>query len=135
MNTNTPIDSIATENCVFCKIIAGTIPSTKVFEDADFIAILSIDPRSPGHTLVIPKVHYRWVWDVPSPQSEAYFALARRIALAQRTAFGVDMICSHIEGEEVPHAHIWVYPDPKLTKGEKKDFEGNAKLIKDALTN
>ncbi|MDB5259150.1 MAG: histidine triad protein Hit-like protein involved in cell-cycle regulation [Candidatus Taylorbacteria bacterium] len=118
------------ETCIFCKIIAREIPSTVVYEDDRFIAFLSIAPRSPGHTLVVPKEHHRWVWDVP--QFDECFALARRIALAQRKAFGQDLICSHVEGEEVPHAHIWVYPDV-TTAGDKKDFVGNAKRIIEKL--
>jgi len=117
-------------NCVFCKIIAGEIPCHKVYEDKNFLAFLSIDPRSPGHTLVIPKKHFRWVWDVPN--AGEYFEVARKIALAQKKAFNTDLILSKIYGEEVPHAHIWIYPDEKL-KGDKKDFSGHAEKIRTAL--
>ncbi|HEY9480870.1 MAG TPA: HIT domain-containing protein [Candidatus Paceibacterota bacterium] len=118
------------KDCVFCKIIRGELPSHKVYEDSDFIGILTIDPRSPGHTLVIPKMHYRWVWDVPN--AGAYFEAARKVALAQRKAFGTDMILSKVYGEEVPHAHIWVYPHEE-TSGDKKDFAGNAEKIRIAM--
>ncbi|HEU5114166.1 MAG TPA: HIT domain-containing protein [Candidatus Paceibacterota bacterium] len=115
------------ENCIFCKIVAGEIPGHKVYEDADFVAFLDIHPRSPGHTLVIPKKHYRWVWDVPNVG--AYFEAARKVALAQRKAFGTDMVLSKVFGEEVPHAHIWIYPDETI-QGDKKDFAGNAEKIR-----
>ncbi len=121
----------AAENCIFCKIVAGTIPSHKVYEDADFLAFLDINPRSPGHTLVIPKSHYRWVWDVPN--TGAYFEMAKKIALAQQKAFSTDMILCRVTGEEVPHAHIWILPDTEKTIGDKKDFAGNAEKIKSAL--
>ncbi|MDO8579444.1 MAG: HIT domain-containing protein [bacterium] len=114
-------------DCIFCKIIRGQIPSHKVYEDGDFLAFLSIDPESPGHTLVIPKKHYRWVWDVPNIGE--YFETARKIALAQKKAFSTDFVFSKIIGEEVPHAHIWVYPDNNV-KGDKKDFAGNAEKIR-----
>ena len=65
------------ENCVFCKIVQGKIPSHKVYEDDNFLAFLDIDPRAPGHVQVIPKKHYRWVWDVPSVG--AYFEIVRVI--------------------------------------------------------
>ncbi|MEY2664665.1 MAG: hypothetical protein RIT04_473 [Candidatus Parcubacteria bacterium] len=120
------------QNCVFCKIIAKQIPSTTVFEDEHFLAFLSIDPRSPGHTLIIPKEHYRWVWDVPAPLYTDYFSLAKKIAEAQKKAFSQELVCAHVEGEEVPHAHIWIYPD-RTTPGDKKDFEGNAMKIREAL--
>lgn len=118
-------------NCIFCKIIRREIPSNIVYEDERFLAFLSIDPRSPGHTLIVPKEHHRWVWDVPNISE--YFALAQKIAFAQRKAFDEEAICSHIEGEEVEHAHIWIYPQPHTVKGDKKDFEGNAKKIVRAL--
>ncbi len=117
-------------SCIFCKIVKGEIPAVKVYEDDDFLAFLDIHPQSPGHTQVIPKKHYRWVWDVANVG--AYFEVARRIALAQQKAFDTDFILSKIVGDEVPHAHIWVFPNDKV-KGDKTDFEGNAEKIKKAL--
>ena len=119
------------ENCIFCKIVAGEIPSTKVYEDSEFLAFLDIRPRAPGHTLVIPKEHYRWVWEVPN--IGRYFEVARDIARAIQKAFGTDMVHSKVEGEEVHHAHIWLYPDPKQTTGDKQDLSGNAEKIRAAL--
>lgn len=118
-------------NCVFCKIVAGEIPAEKVYEDANFLAFLDIRPLSPGHVLVIPKEHYRWAWDVPNVGE--YFEVARKIAIAQKKAFNIDMVKCQIIGEEVPHAHIWVIPDPKATKGDKNDFKGNKEKIKRVL--
>lgn len=118
-------------SCIFCKILKKEIPANFVYEDADFVAFLSIDPLSPGHTLVVPKEHHRWVWDVPNLAE--YFAVAKKIALAERKAFGQEAILGHIEGHDVPHAHIWVYPDVERTTGNKKDFEGNARKIVGAL--
>lgn len=97
-----------------------------VYEDDNFLAFLSNQPLSVGHTLIIPKNHYRWVWDVPN--CGAYFEVAKKIARAQRKAFGQEMILSKIVGEDVPHAHIWIYPD-KAAKGDRGDFEGNKKKI------
>ena len=118
-------------DCIFCKIVKKEIPAQVVYDDGKFMAFLSIDPLSPGHTLIIPKKHYRWVWDVP--EVGEYFEVARKIALAQQKAFGNEMILSKIFGEEVHHAHIWIYPRPETTDGDKKDFEGNKKKIIDNL--
>ncbi len=118
------------KDCIFCKIAAGEVPCHKVYEDADFLAFLDINPLSPGHSLVIPKKHYRWVWDAPN--AGAYFEAAKKVALAQKKAFGTDFVLAKIIGEEVPHAHIWVYPD-KNVAGDKKDFAGNAEKIKKSL--
>ena len=118
--------------CVFCKIVAGDIPSYKVYEDDAFLAFLDIHPQSPGHVQVIPKQHYRWVWDVP--QAGRYFEIARKIAKAMQNTFGpIDEVHSRIMGDEVHHAHIWIYPSPAKAHGDKMDFEGNAEKIRKAL--
>ncbi len=114
-------------DCVFCKIIARKIPSHIVYEDNDFIAFLDIRPLSPGHTLVIPKQHIRWVWDTPNIGK--YFEVVQKIALAQQKAFGVEAIHSKIVGEEVPHAHVWIYPNPHASQTGAQSFEENAQKI------
>lgn len=117
-------------DCPFCRIARGEIPSTKVYEDDEHIAFLDIRPQSPGHTLVIPRRHVRWVWDVPD--AGAYFEVVRTIARAMQKAF-CEEVHSRIMGEEVPHAHIWLYPAPGRAVGDPRDFERNAKAIRDAL--
>ncbi|OGG48392.1 hypothetical protein A3G63_02550 [Candidatus Kaiserbacteria bacterium RIFCSPLOWO2_12_FULL_52_8] len=121
-------------DCIFCKIVAGEIPADKVYEDEDFLAFLDIHPASCGHTLIIPKKHYRWVWDLPadrqaSPNIGAYFEVAQKIARALQKAFDQEAIWSGIKGDEVPHAHVSILPHSK-TKGNKKDFAGNAAKIR-----
>ena len=122
---NIPMDS-----CIFCKIVAKEIPTHVVYEDDNFLAFLDIHPQSPGHTLVIPKKHYRWVWDVP--QLSDYFNVVSKIALAQRKAFSQEHILSKIVGEEIHHAHIWVFPSD-ATEGDKSDFEGNKEKLRKAI--
>lgn len=120
------------ENCIFCKIVKGEVPSYKVYENDNFLAFLDINPESPGHALVIPKEHHRWVWDVPEDRIGEYFEIVQKVAKAQQKAFNTDWIISKIVGEEVPHAHIWVFPNREV-QGDKKDFEGNLQNIKDSL--
>ena len=115
------------KDCIFCKIVMKEIPAHIVYEDAEFLGFLDIRPQSPGHTLIIPKQHYRWVWDVPD--AGAYFEAAKKVALAEMKAFGTDFVLSKIVGEEIPHAHIWVFPDSSV-KGDKNDFAGNAEKIR-----
>jgi histidine triad (HIT) family protein len=117
-------------SCIFCKIVSGEIPAEKVYEDKDFLVFMDIRALSPGHVLVIPKEHYRWVWDVPNIGK--YFEVVQKIALAQKKAFDVELIRSQVFGEEMPHAHIWVFPDTN-TKGDKKDIIGNAEKIRKIL--
>ena len=52
------------DNCIFCKIINSEIPCTKIYEDENYLAFLDVEPKSEGHTLLIPKKHYRWIYDV-----------------------------------------------------------------------
>jgi len=123
-------------NCIFCKIVKGEIPSHKVYEDKNYLAFLDINPQSPGHTQLITKEHYRWVWDIPNVGE--YFEVAKKIAKAQQKAFGTDFILSKIVGDEVEHAHIWIFPGikdgnlPSQSFGgvSARDFAGNAEKIR-----
>ena len=129
--------------CIFCQIVSKEIFSHIIYEDNDFLAFIDIHPISPGHTLVIPKRHYRWVWDVPN--TNEYFEITKKIALAQRRAFETDAISIKIVGEEITNAHIWVFPNPYFLQQKKEDvikrsfkeeindFEGNKKKIIDNL--
>jgi len=101
-----------------------------VYEDENFLAFLDIHPQSPGHVQVIPKKHYRWVWDVPDVGR--YFEAVKNIALAQQKAFDTEFILSKVIGDEVEHAHIWVFPNDKV-KGDRMDFEGNQKKITEKI--
>lgn len=121
-------------DCVFCKIVAGKIPAHKVYEDENFVAFLDIHPQAPGHVQIIPKVHYRWVWDVPENLAGEYFKVARKIAKAEQIAFGAEAVWSRIMGDEIPHAHIWIFPNPNLATGDKNAFEENVVKIRTALT-
>lgn len=121
------------ENCIFCKIVNKEIPAHIVYEDDDFIAFLDINPQSPGHCQVIPKKHYRWVWDVSNIGK--YFEIVQKIAKAEQKAFGTEWILSKIVGDEVGHAHIWIFPakagpSQSTTHDDPKDFEGNANKIR-----
>ncbi len=127
------------QNCIFCKIVAKEIPAPIIFENDDFLCFLDINPLSAGHTLVVPKSHHRWVWDLPSETNASgnigdCFRIAQKIALAQGKAFGTNFIISKVIGEEVAHAHVHMYPSPDTKiKADKKDFAGNAEKIKIAL--
>ncbi len=118
-------------DCIFCKIVDKQIPAEVIFENEDFLSFLDINPRSPGHCLVIPKIHHRWVWDVE--KAGQYFEIVKKIALAQKKALNTEIIYSLIHGIDIKHAHIWIYPDPKSVVGDKKDFKGNAQKIREAL--
>ncbi len=94
--------------CIFCKIIKGEIPSFKIYEDDVVMAFLDIRPLNPGHTLVIPKKHYRWVWDIENIGE--FYERVRKIALAIKKAYKINYVVSLVFGDEVEHAHVWLIP-------------------------
>jgi histidine triad (HIT) family protein len=131
------------EDCIFCKISKKEIPCFEVFEDEKFLAFLDINPRNPGHTLVITKEHFRWVWDVP--YLGEYFEIVGKIAKAIQKAMKTEFVVSFIIGEEVPHAHIHLVPrfpadghgsliNLSLVRNiEKEEMIKIAKKIRDSL--
>ena len=96
------------KNCIFCKIIKGEVPYDKVYEDKDFLAFLDISPLNPGHTLVVPKKHYRWVVEVL--KFGEYWEAAGKIAKAVQKILKTDSINFIVLGYEVSHAHIHIIP-------------------------
>ena len=97
------------DDCVFCKIVRGEIPCHKVYEDENFLAFLDIKPFAMGHTLIIPKKHYRWVYDVPN--FGEYWQLAQKISLnIKKSSLNPGYISFLTMGNEVLHAHIHLIP-------------------------
>lgn len=94
--------------CIFCKIANSEINSYKVYDDKNFFAFLDINPLNKGHVLLIPKEHYRWVWDIP--EIGKYYETARKIVLAIKKAFNTEFVISLTIGEAVKHAHIHLIP-------------------------
>lgn len=97
-------------DCIFCKIIIGKIPAQKTYEDDAFIAFLDIHPKAPGHTLVIPKEHHEWVWDLPEGLYKKLFMVARALAQKLKEETAADYVQLSIVGKDVPHAHVHLIP-------------------------
>ena len=95
-------------NCIFCQIVKGKIPCYKIYEDGDYLAFLDIEPYVTGHTMVIPKKHYRWVWDVKD--FDKYMGRVRKIVKHFQEIEGKEMVYATIFGEEVAHAHVHIIP-------------------------
>ncbi len=100
---------------VFCKIIDGEIPSTKVYEDDDVLAILDISQVTKGHTLVMPKKHYDNFLSCSQETMHKVFDVAQRIGQAEMQvlgAKGVNILTNVGEsaGQSVPHFHVHVIP-------------------------
>jgi histidine triad (HIT) family protein len=99
------------EECIFCKIVAKQMPSFTVYEDEKFVAFLDVNPLNPGHTLVVPKQHKRWIFDVED--FGEYWEVARKVALAAikaLNAFTVNFFTMGFGEMAVEHAHIHVLP-------------------------
>jgi len=96
------------DDCVFCKIVKGEMSCHKIYEDDNFLAFLDIKPLNPGTSLLIPKTHYRWVYDVPN--FGQYWEIAKKIALKTISTVDADSISFLTLGYEVPHAHIRIIP-------------------------
>lgn len=97
------------DDCIFCKIVSGQIPCHKVYEDENFLAFLDIKPFAKGHTLLIPKKHYRWVYDVPN--FNEYWQVAQKIALdIKNSSLNPEYISFLTMGNEVLHGHIHIIP-------------------------
>lgn len=98
------------ENCIFCKIASGKIPSEKVYEDDDLFAFLDINPRAPGHTLLIPKAHYPWFQELPDDISDKLFRKAKVLAKELKEKHAADYIRLDIVGTDVAHVHVHLIP-------------------------
>ena len=102
-------------NCVFCKIVAGAIPSFKLYEDEATLAFMDINPVHDGHCLVIPKVHHPTVFETPTETVAAVARAATKVASAVEKAVrpdGLNLIQANGPGaaQSVPHFHIHILP-------------------------
>jgi histidine triad (HIT) family protein len=95
------------DNCIFCKIIKGEIPAYKIAENDKFLAFLDICQMVPGHTLIIPKKHYQFIWDVPN--IDEYSKFVQKVGEHYRD-LGYEYVDSITMGRGVPHSHIHLIP-------------------------
>lgn len=102
-------------SCLFCRIVAGEIPSTKIYEDATTYAFMDINPGTPGHALVIPRAHAADIHDVPPDVLGDMARTAQRVANAAKRHLGcggVNIVQSSgaVAFQSVFHIHIHVIP-------------------------
>jgi histidine triad (HIT) family protein len=95
---------------IFTKIIKGEIPCHKIYEDDKTFAFLDIHPKTPGHTLVVSKKQVEFVWDLEDEDYQALMSAVKKVALRIRGVLGSSYVGELVVGEDVPHAHIHVYP-------------------------
>ncbi len=102
-------------DCIFCKIVAGEIPSYKLYEDEKTLAFLDIHPVNPGHTLVVPKKHSYNILDIKAADWAAVAETTRMISRALHdglSADGINLQMNNREhaGQLVDHPHVHVIP-------------------------
>lgn len=96
---------------LFTKIIQGEIPCHKVYEDEYTFVFLDIHPIQPGQVLVVPKIEVNSVWDLDEPQYSRLMSTAQKAAKRLEEVFpGKDRIGMHVEGLDVAHAHLKLFP-------------------------
>lgn len=103
------------EECLFCKIINNEIPSHKIYEDDLVLAFLDINPMSKGHTLVIPKKHFKDIFEIEEQYLERIMSVTKKIAAKMKESLGVDGInlyhASGVHAEQsVFHFHLHIVP-------------------------
>ncbi len=102
-------------DCIFCKIAAGEIPSATLYEDDDFRVILDLGPASKGHALIIPKEHYRNLYDIDEELASKAIILAKKMVKKMTDVLGCDgynIVQNNEEaaGQTVFHFHMHLIP-------------------------
>lgn len=116
------------EDCIFCKIVAGDIPSAKVYEDDEVYAFLDLSQVTKGHTLVVPKQHAKNMYEIPSDLAGKLYERVPKIARGIKDAYqpiGLNILNNNEEpaGQSVFHVHIHLLPRYGKEDGFKPVWE------------
>jgi len=101
---------MAMDDCIFCKIIKGELPSRKLIETDQVIGILDTIPATEGHCLIIPKRHVRYWNEMTYMETTQVFNAARKVAKRMKSALKPDYVCLFIRGGRVKHTHVVLFP-------------------------
>ena len=109
------VKDMKNENCIFCKIAAGDIPSATIYEDDDFRVILDIEPASKGHALILPKEHYANLYELPEELAAKALVVAKKVISKMTDIVGCDgynVLQNNGEtaGQTVFHFHMHLIP-------------------------
>ena len=125
--------------CVFCEIVKGNIPSIKVYEDDDYLAILDISQTTKGHTLVMPKKHYENILEMPTNEAGRLMEISQCLAnkiVKSLNAKGCNILnnINAVAGQSVMHAHIHIIPRYDENDSIKIEFKENKFDLDEILT-
>ena len=100
------------ENCIFCRIASGEIPSRTLYEDSDFRVILDLEPVTKGHALILPKEHYKNLYEIDDSTAAKVLPLAKKMADNKLGCDGFNVIQNNNEvaGQTVFHFHMHLIP-------------------------
>lgn len=121
-------------DCLFCKIIVGSVPSHKVYETDNVFAFLDIHPINPGHTLVIPKTHAAEFAETPDEVLTDLMLTVKKIApriveAVGGTAWNLGVNSGHDAGQAVAHTHVHIIP--RLSTDEHRHWQGKPEYEND----
>ncbi len=132
-------------DCVFCQIVAKTVPADVVFENEHFLAFLNIKLVAPGHTLLIPKAHHPHLTETPDDTVGPIFIVAKQLMTKIKQALAADLVALMVVGIEVAHLHIHLiprrhsddlanfWPEHPSTAEERKVIAAKIKEIKNKI--
>lgn len=137
-----------TNDCIFCKVVSGEVPSYKLYENDEILAFLNIFPVNSGHALVIPKDHIENIYGLPDETLCRVAIGVKKVAIALKHALDADGINLEMNnepaaGQEIDHAHIHVIPRFKddglkhwpFKPAEKAELEVLKEKIQKAIEN
>ena len=106
------------EDCIFCKIVKGEINSAKVWENDKFLSFLTVKPMNPGHTLVIPKKHEDYLFDLSDKEYGELMQESKKLAIILKDKLLPKKIGLAVEGFGVSHVHVHLIP---INRGNEMD--------------
>ncbi len=103
------------DNCIFCKLANGVFPTNTIYEDEEFRVILDLEPAAKGHALILPKEHYKNLYELPDDTAGKVMKLAKKMAIRMTEKLGADGFNlvqnnNEIAGQTVFHFHLHLIP-------------------------
>ncbi|HKX45942.1 MAG TPA: HIT family protein, partial [Planctomycetota bacterium] len=114
---------------IFERIVAGELPCHRVWEDARHLAFLDREPRVEGHTLVVPKRHTDYLFDLSDADTTALWLAAKEVAHKLKRVLGCERVCVYVIGWEVRHVHVHLLPTNSIAEAPMPPVDPRAKAV------